>query len=282
MEVRVVDDPAAFLEAAGPLLLADEARHNLALGLAGTLRDGASLYPEHRLWLVEAGGEVVGAALRTPPYNLVLARPTTAEALGLLASSLDEDLPGVVGAVPEVDVFAAAWAEKAGVTFRVHYRQGIYALERVRPVSGVPGEMRRATAADRPLLVDWWHAFAVEALRESHPDLERLERAIDHRLGSAAAGIVLWEDGGPVSLAGFGGATPNGIRIGPVYTPPELRGRGYASALVAELSGERLATGRRFCFLYTDLANPTSNRIYERIGYERVCESAEIGFERPG
>ena len=94
----------------------------------------------------------------------------------------------------------------------------------------------------------------------------------------------LWEDGGePVSLAGWGGPTPNGIRIGPVYTPPELRGRGYATALTAELSqrlldGRLFEGGRRFCFLYTDLANPTSNAIYERIGYRRVAESAEIVF----
>ncbi|MBA2569295.1 MAG: GNAT family N-acetyltransferase [Actinobacteria bacterium] len=73
-------------------------------------------------------------------------------------------------------------------------------------------------------------------------------------------------------MTGFGGPTPNGIRIGPVYTPPELRGRGYASALVAKLSSSLLAGGRRFCFLYTDLANPASNKIYERLGYVRVCE----------
>jgi uncharacterized protein len=91
--------------------------------------------------------------------------------------------------------------------------------------------------------------------------------------------LMLWDDGEAVSVAGFGGETPNGIRIGPVYTPPELRGRGYATALVAELSAQLLAEGRRFCFLYTDLANPTSNAIYERIGYVRVCESAEIAFE---
>jgi predicted GNAT family acetyltransferase len=104
-------------------------------------------------------------------------------------------------------------------------------------------------------------------------------RGVEHRLSSPRAGLVLWDDDGPASLAGFGGHTPNGIRIGPVYTPPERRGRGYASALVAELSAELLSQGRRFCFLYTDLADPTANRIYERIGYERVCESAEIAFE---
>ena len=104
---------------------------------------------------------------------------------------------------------------------------------------------------------------------------------VDHRLGANDAGLVLWEDGEPVSVAGYGGRTPNGIRVGPVYTPPELRGRGYASALVAGLSTMLLAEGRKFCFLYTDLANPTSNRIYEQIGYERVCDSAAIAFESP-
>ena len=79
---------------------------------------------------------------------------------------------------------------------------------------------------------------------------------------------------------GFGGPTPNGIRIGPVYTPPELRGRGYASALTAQVSQLQLDRGRRFCFLYTDLANPTSNAIYMRIGYERVCDSRELAFVR--
>jgi predicted GNAT family acetyltransferase len=279
VKLRVVDDAAAFLDAAAPILLADEARHNLILGIAGTLRDDPALYPEQRLWLVEDGTEVAGAALRTPPYNLVLARPRSDEALEQLAAAIDDDFPGVVGALPEVEVFAAAWAERTGAAPRLVHRQGVYALKRVRPVSGVPGQMRPATENDRPLLLDWSRAFGVEALHEDPPDEERVVRGVEHRLTSSRAGLVLWDDGGPVSLAGFGGHTPNGIRIGPVYTPPERRGRGYASALVAELSAELLSGGRRFCFLYTDLANPTANRIYERIGYQRVCESAEIAFE---
>jgi predicted GNAT family acetyltransferase len=281
VRLRLVDDASAFLEAAAPLLLADEARHNLILGLAGTLRDDPTLYPEQRLWLVEDGGKVAAAALRTPPYNLVLARPRSDAALVQLAAEIDDEFPGVVGGLPEVDVFAAAWSERTRTAPRIVFRQGLYALERVRPVSGVPGRMRPATETDRPLLLDWSRAFGVEALHEDPPDEERVVRGVDHRLTSTRSGLVLWDDGGPVSLAGYGGRTPNGIRIGPVYTPPERRGRGYASALVAELSSELLSRSHRFCFLYTDLANPTSNRIYERIGYERVCESAEIAFQAP-
>jgi uncharacterized protein len=280
VEVSRLEDPARFLEQAAPLLLDDEPRHNLILGLAGTLRDDPSVYSEYELWLVEDRGKAIGAALRTSPYNLVLARPRDPGALDALVAAIDDELPGVVGAVPEVEAFGTAWAAKRGAKARRRMSQGVFALERVVPVSGVAGEMRHAGEEDRPLLFEWLRAFGVEALRDDEPDEERLAGVIDHRLSAAEAGLVLWEHDGPVSMGGFGGRTPNGIRVGPVYTPPDLRGRGYASALVAELSATLLERGHRFCFLYTDLANPTSNRIYERIGYERVCDSAEIVFER--
>ncbi len=146
------------------------------------------------------------------------------------------------------------------------------------------GSARVATADDRELALRWWIAFGDEVLHEGGPGRDGAEATLDHRLSSPSAGILLWENAGElVSLAAWGGPTPNGIRIGPVYTPPELRGHGYATALSAELSqqlldGRLFEGGRRFCFLYTDLANPTANAIYERIGYRRVAESAEIVF----
>jgi predicted GNAT family acetyltransferase len=278
MNVLCFDDPAAFLEAAAPLLLADEARHNLIIGIAGTLRDHPYHYPEFGLWLAEDGSEPVGAALRTPPHNLVLARPRDDSALEALAAAIDDELPGVVAAQPEAEAFAAAWSAKTGTTPRTNRGQGVFALERVEPPAPASGRMRDAGAGDRPLVLDWFRAFAEEAIGES-PDDESVAQAADHRLEAEDAGVALWEDGRAVSLASFGNPTPNGIRIGPVYTPPEYRRRGYASALVAELS-ERLLAERRFCFLFTDLANPTANKIYEQIGYRRVCEAAEIVFER--
>jgi predicted GNAT family acetyltransferase len=285
VDVDRFEDAGDFLALAEPLLLADEARHNLVLGIAGTIRDSPELYPERRLWLVRENGRPVAAALRTPPYNLILARPESDEALAVLADGVaGEDLPGVVGAVPEAHAFADLWAPRAGVTARVGMRQGVYALERLESLQPVSGAARPATTADREIALRWWIAFADEVLHEGGPGRDRAEATLDHRLSSAGSGIVLWEDAGaPVSLAGWGGATPNGIRVGPVYTPPELRGRGYATALTAELSRRLLAGelgpgNRRFCFLYTDLANPTSNAIYERIGYRKVAESAEIVF----
>jgi GNAT superfamily N-acetyltransferase len=209
----------------------------------------------------------------------VLAQPREDGAVEALASAIPDGLPGVVGALPEAQMFAAAWSTRTGVAPRLRVAQGIHALTSARAPTGVPGGPRAARAGDRPLLVDWWRAFAVEALHDD-PDIEAIEGSIDHRLATDTWGLMLWEhDDELVSFTGFGGTTPNGIRIGPVYTPPARRGHGYASALVASVSADRLAEGKRFCFLYTDLANPISNRIYERIGYERVCESAEIAFE---
>jgi predicted GNAT family acetyltransferase len=281
MNVVRVDDPAAFLEAARSLLLADEAWHNLMLGIAATARHNRALYPEYLAWIVFDHDEPVAAATRTAPHNLALAAPQSEAALRALVDAIDDDLPGVVGAQPEVDEFAVAWSARRGVTPELTFAQGIYALERVLPVPAAAGRMRRQEPRDTELLVDWLLQFEAEALHSLGDGDDRARRIVEDRLNADRAGLMLWEDGEAVSMAGFSGETPNGIRIGPVYTPPELRGRGYATTLVAELSEQLLAAGRRFCFLYTDLANPTSNAIYERIGYVRVCESAEIAFAGP-
>jgi hypothetical protein len=279
MNTERFDDANAFLAAAEPLLLADEARHNLLLGLAGAIADG--LYDTYRLWLVRDDAHPVAAALRTPPYNLILARPDSPEALLALADAVvSEELPGVVGATPESEEFARLWEERTGASARLGMRQGVYALEAVEPLPTVPGEARVATPADRETVLRWWIAFGEEVLHEGGPGRENAAAMVDYRLDpDTGRGVLLWEHGGEiVSFAGWGGRTPNGARVGPVYTPPELRGRGYATAATAELSRRLLEGGRRFCFLYTDLANPTSNAIYERIGYRRVCESAELSF----
>jgi predicted GNAT family acetyltransferase len=271
----------SFLDQAGPLLLADEARNNLVFGIAGLLRENPSRYPGARFWVAFDAGEPVAAALRTPPFNLVLAKPRDNDALAVLADIIDDKPPGIVGARPEVDAFTRLWAERHGITPRPLRAQGVFALECVEPVPDAAGAPRDATQADRPLLLEWMVAFGDEALAEEDPGRTEAAGMVDDRLDSPHGGFLIWEDDGAVvSIAGYGGPTPNGIRIGPVYTPPELRGRGYATALVADLSQRLLDSGRRFCFLFTDLANPTSNAIYERIGYVRIAESAMVAYDR--
>jgi predicted GNAT family acetyltransferase len=280
MQFAAEEAPDRFLERTRPLLLSDEARHNLILGIAGTLVEHPDAYRAAYLWLVERDGEAVSAGLMTPPFNAVVSAEREEGALTVLAHGVRArsiSLPGVTGALPESERFAQAWTRETYARASRHMTQGIYALTQVRPAPACSGRPRRAEGADRNLLLDWVGAFLDET--EVLADREHMERMIGRRLMAADEGLWLWDDDGPVSMAGFGGATPNGIRIGPVFNPPELRGRGYATALVASLSDWLLRRGRRFCFLYTDLANPTANEIYRRIGYEHVCDSADIRFE---
>jgi uncharacterized protein len=274
-------DARAFLSAAGPLLAADEARHNLMYAICSTLIDTPSAYPEAYFWTVE-DTEPIGAFLMTPPFNIVVAHPRSEDAIPFAAGALHAGgvhLPGAGGVRPEIDRFADAWQKEAGILPRVRMAQGVYAARSVRPPSDVPGGAREAGVADRELVFAWFSAFQEEAMHEDTPRAD-LERLLERRLTSETAGIVLWEvDSKPVSLCGYGGRTPHGIRIGPVYTPRARRGNGYASALTAHVTKQQLESGRDYCFLYTDLANPTSNHIYVNIGYEPACEAVDYAFD---
>jgi uncharacterized protein len=269
------------LGAAEPWLARREAEHNLILGIAGNLAaeadDGGAEAPY--LAVIHDASEPIAVALRTPPYNLVLSEVDDPAALELLADDLAGDaLPGVTGPPAPAARFAELWIAGHGGRVETRMRERVYQLSRVIPPRPVSGGMRRAAEADRALLSDWIVAFHDEALPAESG--ERVRRMIADWDPETGREFWLWEDGGPpVSLVGAGSQTPRGIRIGPVYTPPEHRGRGYASNLTAQVSQHALDAGRRFCFLYTDLANPTSNRIYAAIGYEPVTDAVMLAFE---
>ena len=280
-------DARAFLEMARPLLAHDaeaEARHNLVLGIAATVAGHPDIHPVFLAWVALERDVPVAAATQTPPFNLVLADPLNDAALEAVVRAVVEDgvtVPGVVGNVPHAAKAAELWCAARGTTAEVVLSQGVYALTSVRDVPRASGAWRVGTVADRALLLRWLTDFADEALPTLR-DSTFLERTLEMRLSSDDAGLWLWEeDGEPVSLAGFSGRTPSGIRIGPVYTPTAFRRQGYATTLVADLTRWLLERGHRTCFLYTDLANPTSNAIYARIGFERVCDSDEIAFADP-
>ena len=277
---RVVrhEDAASFLERAEEWLLRDEAEHNLILGITGALRGGSTAYePPYYLATIERGDEIVGCAFRTPPYKLGITRMPLDAVRAVVRDVADayDTLPSVLGPEMEARAFADGWSARTGTVPRLGMRNRIYQIDRVADdLPHVSGAMRTAGAADLDLVVHWMDGF--------HEDVRmpnRLtERAYRERI--AQRGIVLWEDGGaPVSLAGSTGRTRHGIRVGPVYTPPAFRRRGYGTACVAALSRHLLASGRRFCFLYTDLENPTSNSIYQRIGYRPVCDIIDVVLE---
>jgi predicted GNAT family acetyltransferase len=281
MELTRFSDVPAFVERATPFLLTHEAHNNLLLGICTELaRNPSTFGPEPPVMLtVEAEETVVLAALQTPPNNLVLSRTEYRVALDLLVSTLaaeDHRFPGVQGACADAEHFARRWATVHEQQIAPAMDLRIYQLATVRPPAAVPGQMRRAAEADRPLLETWFAAFHEEATPGgSASDTAAI---VTRWLTSPTRYLALWENSEPVALAGATGPTPNGIRIGAVYTPPEHRRRGYASALVAALSQYQLDTGKRFCFLFTDLSNPTSNHIYQAIGYEPVVDVVELRF----
>jgi len=281
MEVVRPDDARSFLSLAGPLLSRDEARNQLALAVAGTVVERPDAYERSRFWVATGRDGPVAAALRTSPHDLILADPLAPIGLHRVVDAVatdDPDVPGVVGNMPHVEEAALVLAGATGGRPEQILSQGVFALREVRGVAAVPGRPREPTDADRALLRAWMIEFLVEAVPDPQHQLDQLDRSLETRFSSADGGFWIWEDIVPVSLAGYGGRTPTGIRVGPVYTPPGFRRRGYATALVAELSRWLLERGHRSVFLFTDLSNPTSNRIYLDVGYQQVAESAVFRF----
>jgi len=278
-EIHRHPDAEAFLHRAEDWLLQAEAEHNLLLGLARELTVSTEPYePPIYLATVETGGDVVGCAFRTPPYKLGLTRMPEAAVPVLAEDLLDvyEWLPAALGPEPETKAFAALWSQARGLRAHAGMRQRIYQLDTVTPPSRrPPGRMYRAEAKDTDLVAGWLDAFRDDTGLPGPDARTQAEGLIAQQC------LFIWDDDGPVSMAGWTARTRHGARVGYVYTPPERRGRGYASALTAALSQRLLNEGLTFCFLYTNLANPTSNSIYQKIGYYPVCDVMDYDFEGP-
>jgi predicted GNAT family acetyltransferase len=271
------DDPGMFLARVGAFLGRREAEHNLLFGILDSLRADPTVSdgPPY-LAAVRDGDAIVAAALQTPPRNLVFSETDDPAAIDTLVVDIlasGRVLPGVLGPLELSRRFAERWTAATGAPHRLQISERAFRLSRVIPLRPVAGSMRVADLGDFDLLVAWLMAFAAEALPEESNDLEDARTSVNRWLRLGTKRTYLWErDGTPVSWTSVGGRTPNGTRVGPVYTPPEHRGHGYASALVAAASQAQLDDGLAFCFLFTDLANSTSNHIYQAIGYEPVTD----------
>ncbi len=276
MQLHRFSQVQPFLDRAEPWLLSAEAENNLVLGITRRLLRGDHGF-EDPIYLatVETQGEVSGCAIRTPPFELALTQMPEAAIPLLLEDLVDvyPSLSGVSGPEFIATRFAERWTKEFGSTPRRHSRQRIYFLERViHPSSPPSGSFRGVTQEDLELVMDWNAGFYEDTGIPDRASKQRAEQLVKE--GS----LFLWEDGEPKSMASKVAETPTGARIGYVYTPPTFRRCGYASICVAELSQLLLNQGLSFCCLFADLANPTSNSIYERLGYEPVCDVAYFLF----
>lgn len=277
MNLTRFDDPQRFYDRMEGFLLQNEAANNMILGLARRLFNNTDPYGSRLpayMGMVEANGVIQGVAIRTPPHGMIFSLMPDESPVPLFVDDLRQlydSLPSAAGPKATVKAFAEQWEQVSGQTTQLRMAQRIYQLTAVIPVTGVLGELREATAADRDLVVDWTVGFNTDALEAI--TREAAETIIDSYFQYEDRYVFVWEvDGQPVSMTGATGRTPNGMRVNLVYTPRELRGQGYASACVAAVSQRMLDSGLGLCFLYTDLANPTSNHIYQNIGYEAVCD----------
>lgn len=268
-----------------------ESANSLMLGLSGRLaRNPEQFVSTPCLKTVVDGKDLVLAVLMTPPYKLILYhhQGDMQGAVSLLVGELVREawhVSGVLGPGEAPKRFAERWEEKTGKRSRPGIRQGVYELREVLVPLAERGRLRPAGMEDSDLVTRWWLAFYEEVFGEADPDLATRSVLV----GIEDGDIYFWEDealepegpvpGGPVSMARKTRPTRNGISIGLVYTPPEMRRKGYATACVAELSRSLLTAGWQHCALFTDLSNPTSNHIYQEIGYRRVCDYEEFMFE---
>lgn len=256
-------DRLAFVALHQPALERDEVRHNVLLAILGRLASGD--HPDARFWTL---GEPGACAAQTPPFGIMLGQLTQAQCHALAGETRALDFPSVVGP----DQTACWFADRAatlGVAFGEPAPQQIHALSAPPRYPGVPGHARSSEAGDAALLFDWTAAFMREAVpNDPCPERDRIAQA------AAAGHTSFWiVDGAPVSMAAIARRLRNSASISRVYTPPQLRGRGYAGSVTAAVVERIFAEGRTTACLYTDLRNPFSNRAYAKIGFKPVCES---------
>ena len=272
-----------FLHAQRDFLLEHEAENNLPLGLSMRIQNGwlpanppffAAIYDEQG---------VVGVSVMTSPHALTISALRDAnlanqatEALANYVHSHKLGLSGVLSSPATSKAFCEAWQAKTSQRPLLSMHERIYTLTEVIPPAPIAGSLKQASNTDVEWLAEWLAAFHDEAL-PTEPVWDW--RAVAERqivTGSA----WYWEiDGKPVSSLASSRPTVNGICIGAVSTPREFRGNGYASNAVAALSQHLLDQGFRFCMLFTDLSNPTSNKIYQAVGFRPLCDIDQYRFE---
>lgn len=284
MRCTVHPDVHSFAATALPWLEREPVVNSVPATATRTRLRAPAADAEPPLWLTirDEDGVLVGAAIGIPgrPLLLPATHPTVGTAIASFLAA-HAAVPGVLGPVEPAEAFATRWSAITGASIRVDMRQRIFQLDRATPPPGVRGRFRTSGGDDIERCVDWFAAFQREVFPgQPRVPIAMLETAVvEGRVG-------LWEcDERLVCMAGSNAPAGGVVRIGPVYTPPELRGHGYASACAAALSQRALDAGAVACTLATDQSNPTSNALYQRIGYYPVADAVSLTFEpavRPG
>lgn len=287
MPWRLSNDVDAYAENVWDLLAASPAENTVALTVIENVRAGRlwSEQPSLFGWYtddssnVDASGAASGAVSWTPPYGLLLAvvPPSTVEELVTQLRDRKAALPAANGVPAIANAFGRAWTDGTPLRATTALRSRLYALDTLRPpVPPPPGRARPAEADDVELATRWWSDFQRDTGSPVHENAAMVRSRVERGL------VWLWADAGTVvSLAGRNRAAAGVARVGPVYTPPEHRRRGYGTAVTAACTDAALRQEAGQVVLFTDLSNPTSNAIYQRIGYRPVRDQHVVRFTEP-
>jgi ribosomal protein S18 acetylase RimI-like enzyme len=278
MAWELTEDVDAFAAVAGEFLRSRPVEHTVLLTLVDTLRRrGPHAYgpadPVFGLWRAP-GGAVDGVLLQTPPFPMMFSRLPAEAVPAAVDAVAGRTLPGVNLLAADADVFVTGWRRRTGVAATVHMRTRLYRLGTLTPPAvPPPGKPRIARPDDRDLLLRWIPAFH-DDIGERQVDFAP---AVDDRIGYG--GVTLWEvDGVAVAMAITSRPEAGTVRIQMVYTAPEHRGRGYGGAVTTAATRTALDTGAASVVLVTDLANPTSNALYQRLGYRPIEDRTVVDF----
>ncbi len=270
--VDATTDAAAVIQRAGGCLAAQPVELNLIWSL---LSERVVSGAPGRYWLAEADGDVAGIVMESPPGHRAATSPMRREHADAMAAAISGEghrLSGIAGEASTASAFAGCWSERVRTAAVVQDAQRLYLLGRLVRPEGVPGRLRRAEVFERELVIEWWSAFQVET---GAPTAE-VSAAAD--FGLSTGRLFFWDDGGARCLARATEPLGGISRIGAVFTPPEWRRRGYASACVGALSERVRHESGAISVLYAQLGNPSSNAIYRRLGFEAVSEALIYSF----
>lgn len=268
LNVRQFSSATTFLQRCEPFLARNEVANELILSIALQQIDGVISAKTTRFYAVVDHDEPILAVMYTPDvWPTMTDGPRNAGTeLARYLFSLDSDVTRAHGPTIAVRGFVAEWMELSGRDAEVQTRQRIYSCTGINKVTLPEGSARKASVDDIDLIVRWNREFYDELHIPNRSDETLLRDRVEQ------GRYFLWISDEPVSLAAYGRGTPHGASVGPVYTPSAFRGRGYATACTAVVTRAILDDGKRYASLYTDLDNPTSNSIYQKIGYKPVCD----------
>ena len=288
MKFKLYTDVHEFYNDTYDVLMCHETQNMIPLGniIIGHEGKDKTDWRDPKNWLMVAvydGSSIQLIAVMTPPHNITLyARDNliNPKAINCLLDGLTNyEIPGVTTEKTLAEYFANEYTARKDLTFEISMNQRIYELTSVNPNIKKLGNIRLLVEKDMPYFPYWAEAFnSANIYGKTEMQIPQSADPYSYRLSTKKL-YVLEDNGIPVSMAGFTREMQTAIGVAFVYTPPYWRGKGYATSCVAQISQIALDNGFTRCVLYTDLSNPTSNSIYQKIGYVPVCDSLMLKFE---